>query len=108
MSLAREGTEEYDRSVMIHWRTFARMALSIVLLASLTLVLVHWHTAIRGQDCGICTVQHIPALPGADELRLAVPLQFVRVDRSEYASRVCSCQLTGLHGRAPPCVFSSI
>ena len=93
---------------MTHWRTFGRMALSIVLVASLTFILVHWHSTTRGQDCGICSVHHIPAVLSAHELLLVVPLTPERIDTFELVPAIYSAITAGLHDRAPPQVFSSL
>jgi hypothetical protein len=91
-----------------HWRTLGRAALALVLVASLTVVLAHWHRDSRGQDCGICSVQQMPTLQSPTGNILSIPVHHERVDFThEIAAIDSGFTLTQL-GRAPPQVFVSI
>jgi hypothetical protein len=91
-----------------HWRTLGRAALALVLVASLTFVLVHWHRDSRGQDCGICNVQHMPTLQTPTGNILVIPANqewkdFVFEIAPSYPGFVPTQP-----GRAPPVAFVSI
>ena len=85
-----------------YWRTFGRAALALLLVASLTIIVIHWHRDSRGQDCGLCTVQQMPTLQSPSGNVVEAPIT------REWAGPVV--QPVSLHsevvllksGRAPP------
>jgi hypothetical protein len=85
-----------------HWRTFSRAALALLLVASLTVVLVHWHRDSRGQDCGLCSVQHMPTLQSPAGNLLSVPTTREWMDVVDESNPPFSGVVLLQHGRAPP------
>jgi hypothetical protein len=105
----RPRTPEYDCFTMNrHWRTFGRAALALVLVASLTFVLVHWHRDSRGQDCGLCSVQHMPTLQTPTGNIFVIPANRERTDFIHEIVPTYSGFIPVLPGRAPPQAFVSI
>jgi hypothetical protein len=91
-----------------HWRTFGRAALALVLVACLTFVLVHWHRDSRGQDCGLCSVQHMPTLQTSTANILVIPANQKRTELVYEIVPPYSGFVPVLPGRAPPQAFVSI
>jgi len=91
-----------------HWRTFGRAALALVLVASLTLIFVHWHRDSRGQDCGLCNVQHMPTLQSPTGNVLVIPTNQERTDFVYEITPVFFGLIPAQPGRAPPQAFVSI
>jgi hypothetical protein len=91
-----------------HWRTFGRAALALLFVASLTIVLVHWHRDSRGQDCGLCTVLHMPTLQGPAGNLLPVPTAQEWMDVVVEVTPIYSGVVLLQRGRAPPQVFFSL
>jgi hypothetical protein len=85
-----------------HWRTYGRAALALLLAASLLVVFAHWHRDSRGQDCGLCNVQHMPTLQSPAGNILIVP---TNQDWIDFISEINSASFgfTPVQsGRAPP------
>jgi hypothetical protein len=91
-----------------YWRTLGRAALALVLVASLTVVLAHWHLDSRGQDCGVCSAQHMPTLQNPTGNILFIPVDHQFVDFSHEITTIDSGFIPTQQGRAPPQVFVSI
>jgi len=90
---------------MRNWRTYGRAALALLLVASLTIVLVHWHRDSRGPDCGLCTAQHMPTLQSPAGNLLIVPVAPEWLDVADEAAPTYSGVVLLQLGRAPPQVF---
>jgi hypothetical protein len=91
-----------------NWRTFGRAALALVLVASLTIVLAHWHRDSRGQDCGLCSTRHMPTLESSTGNTLFVPTSPEWTDFTYEIATPHSTFSPIQPGRAPPQVFVSI
>jgi hypothetical protein len=93
---------------MNHWRTYRRAALALLLVASLTVIVIHWHRDSRGQECGLCTVQQMPTVQSPTGNVLIVPTteEWARVFTRP--ASVHSGVVLLESGRAPPQVFLSL
>ena len=89
-----------------YWRTYGRAALALLLVASLTIIVIHWHRDSRGQDCGLCTVQQMPTLqsPSGNVLVAPITREWAGVDiqPDSLHSEVVLLQ----SGRAPPRILT--
>jgi hypothetical protein len=91
-----------------HWRPFGRAALALLVVASLMIVVVHWHRDSRGLDCGLCAVQHMPTLQSPTGNLLIVPTTLGWMDVTDKVASIYSGAVLLYRGRAPPSVFFSI
>jgi hypothetical protein len=91
-----------------YWRTLGRAALALVLVASLTVVLAHWHLDSRGQECGLCSVQQMSTLQSPTGNILTVPFNQEWMDFTHEIATIYSGFTATQQGRAPPQVFVSI
>ena len=91
-----------------NWRTFGRAALALVLVASLTVVLAHWHQDSRGPDCGLCSTRHMPTLESPTGNIPEPPTSPEWTDFITEIATVYSAFTPTRQGRAPPQVFISI
>jgi hypothetical protein len=91
-----------------NWRTFGRAALALVLVASLTIVLAHWHLDSRGQDCGLCSTRHMSMLETPTGNTFFIPAAQVWADFPDEIVPLHSGFTPIQQGRAPPQVFVSI
>jgi hypothetical protein len=91
-----------------NWRNFGRVAVALVLVASLTIVLAHWHRDSRGQDCGLCSTRHMPKLESPTGDTLVVPVNPEWTDFSDEIATPHTPFTPIQQGRAPPQVFVSI
>jgi hypothetical protein len=84
-----------------------RLVLSLLLVASLTVILTHWHQGARGQDCGLCSIQEMPRLLDSVGSLLVVPAT------QEWTALACDVtpvysESVDVHqGRAPPQALAS-
>jgi hypothetical protein len=90
-----------------YWRTYGRAALALLLVASLTIIVIHWHRDSRGQDCGLCAVQHMPTLQSPDGNILVPPTIQEWADLLTEVALIYSGIVLLESGRAPPQVFAS-
>ena len=94
---------DYDVLTMNqYWRTYGRAALALLLVASLTIIVIHWHRDSRGQDCGLCTVQQMPTLqsPAGNVVVAPITQEWAGI---AYKSAPILTRVTLLQsGRAPP------
>jgi hypothetical protein len=103
------STPNYDAFTMNHyWRTYGRAALALLLVASLTIIVIHWHRDSRGQDCGLCAAQHLPTLQSPAGKVLVAPTTQEWVDFLLEVTLIHSGIVLFESGRAPPQVFISL
>jgi len=86
----------------MNWRTWGRTAFALLLVASLSLILVHWHLDSRGQDCGVCHAQQMPRLENATKVLAPVPPTQEWIERTAQAANFHSGFVPTQPGRAPP------
>jgi hypothetical protein len=75
---------------------------ALLLVASLSLILVHWHRDSRGQDCGLCSVQQMPGLGHVSSEFSFVPAPEEWAEALDSGDPVPSGFVSVLPGRAPP------
>ena len=84
------------------------MALSVLLVVSLTIIVVHWHQDARGPDCGLCNVQQMSSLVSSAGSLLIVPVSREWITPVREVTPVYSEIVLVRQGRAPPQAFVSV
>jgi len=109
LNVAPSTPRAYDVGTMNqYWRTYGRAALALLLVASLTIIVIHWHRDSRGQDCGVCTVQHMPALQSPTGNIVAVPATREWAGSQYEPVPTRTGVVLRESGRAPPRTFVSL
>ena len=85
-----------------------RVFVALVLVASLSLILVHSHRDARGQDCGLCSVQQMPGLEHVSSAFSFVPAPEEWTEPLDLGDPVPLGLVPVLPGRAPPSIDFSL